>query len=516
MKLRVLFAIGVSIAALALVGALAEPAAAQTPDALRKAQASFDQAQSDYLQGKYDEAAKAFEEAYQARPFPQFLYNVGASYHMKGKKSSDAAAYAKAVEFYRRYLKEEPQASDKAKVEKAIGVLEGEIKRLQALAAAHEAAANNTAEQGSAAGSGDGSAAAAGAPPQVAASAEIEQLGDVKVRGLVVIVTEPQNATIYLDDKKKGAFATTPWSGSLEGEHKLIIEKQGYKPVETVITADSSKLVQVISPMSQEFHLGWIKITSNVPGADIYIDDKSVGAVAKTPLSPGQNIEPGKHTIWISAEGYDEHSETVEIFPGKTKELHANLKGSPVGKLTVNGLGIEDSKVLVDGKVLCEQGPCLKSVTEGSHVITIERDGYKTYSRRIVITAKTETTIKVQQAKKPGRGDAIVAYVLTAAFGGGAAYLGMQAKNLKRDLEADIAAGMPPVDNNDPRFFRGKVYSIAADGAFAIAGVTFLTAIYYTFRDKGPPSRAQIDVRALALTPQIGPTYAGLGWEARW
>ena len=105
MKLRVLFAIGLAIAALAL------PAAAQSPDALRKAQASFDQAQSDYLQGKYDEAAQGFQEAYGARPFPQFLYNVGASFHMKGKKASDVVAYGKAVEFYKRYLKEEPQAS---------------------------------------------------------------------------------------------------------------------------------------------------------------------------------------------------------------------------------------------------------------------------------------------------------------------------------------------------------------------------------------------------------------------
>jgi tetratricopeptide (TPR) repeat protein len=492
MKLRVLFAIGLAIAALAL------PAAAQSPDALRKAQASFDQAQSDYLQGKYDEAAQGFQEAYGARPFPQFLYNVGASFHMKGKKASDVVAYGKAVEFYKRYLKEEPQASDKAKVEKAIGVLEAEIKRLQEL----------TTAQGSAAGSA--------APPQVAASEEVQQLGDVKVRGLVVIVTEPQNATIYLDDKKKGAFATTPWSGSLEGEHKLIIEKQGYKPVETVIAADPSKLIQVISPMSQEFHLGWIKITSNVPGADIYIDDKSIGAVAKTPLSPGQNIEPGKHTVWIAAEGYDEYTETIEIFPGKTKEIHANLKGSPVGKLTVTGMGIDESKIFLDGKVLCEQGPCLKSVTEGSHELTIKRDGYKTYSKRIVITPKTETTVKVQQAQKPGRGDAIVAYVLTAAFGGAAIYLGTQSENIKTELQDEIAAGMPPVDNNDPRFTRGKIYAIAADGAFAIAGVTLLTAIYYTFRDKGPPTRAQLDVRALALQPQIGPTYAGVGMEARW
>jgi hypothetical protein len=492
MKSRVLFAI-----CIAFVAAVS-PAWAQSPEALKKAQASFDQAQTDYLQGKYDEAAQGFQEAYSARPFPQFLYNVGASFHMKGKKTSDVPSYQKAVEFYKKYLQEEPTASDKAKVEKAIGVLEAEIKRLQDLAA-----------QGTGGGSGSGSAAA-----PVQASAEVQQLGDVKVRGLVVIVTEPQNATIYLDDKKKGKFAETPWSGSIDGEHKLIIEKRGYKPVETTIAADPTKLIQVVSVMSQEDYLGWVEVTSNVPGADIYIDDKSIGAVGKTPLVPGQNIKPGKHTFWITAEGYDEYSETIDIAPGETKAVKATLKGSPVGKLTVTGMGIEDSRISIDGQTACEPGPCLKNVPEGPHTITVSRDGFKTYSRRIVIAPKTETTIKVQQAEKPGRGDAITAYVVAAIFGGAGIYAGTQANSIRDDLETDIDAGMPPVDNNDPRFLKGKIYAIAADGCFAIGGIALLTAVYYTFRDKGPPSRASIDVRALALTPQLGPTYAGLGMEA--
>src|SRR3954463_14401976 len=116
MKSRVFIAIAVAI--VALVMHAGRPAFAQSADALRSAQASFDQAQTDYLQGKYDEAATGFQEAYAARPFPQFLYNVGASFHMKGKKTSDVPSYEKAVEFYKKYLKEEPTASDKPKVEK--------------------------------------------------------------------------------------------------------------------------------------------------------------------------------------------------------------------------------------------------------------------------------------------------------------------------------------------------------------------------------------------------------------
>jgi tetratricopeptide (TPR) repeat protein len=493
MQLRVLIAIGVAIAAL-----WAQPVSAQSPDALRKAQAFFDQGQTDYLQGNYEAAAKGFQDAYAARPFPQFLYNVAASFHMKGKKTSDIDAYKQAVEHYRQYLKEEPAATDRPKVEKAIGVLETEIKRIQDLA--DQAAQTPAGTE---------------APP-VQASQEVQQLGDVKVRGLVVIVTEPQNATIYLGDKKKGKFAETPWSGSLEGEHKMIIEKRGYKPVETIISADPSKLVQFVSVMAQEDYLAWIEVTSNVPGADIFIDDKSIGAVGKTPLVPGQNIKPGKHTFWITAEGYDEYTETIDIAPGEIKAIRATLSGRPVGKLSVQGMGIEDSTIVVDGEVLCDPGPCIKSVPEGSHVIEIKRSGYKTYKRRIQIAPKTETTVKLQQAPAPGRGDAIVAYVFAGLFGGAGAYLGTQSKNLKDELTRDIAAGAPPVDNNDPRFLRGKIFAISADACFAIGGIALLTAVYYTFRDKGPPSRAQIDVRTLAVTPQLSPTFAGLGMEARW
>ncbi|CAN5519607.1 hypothetical protein BH11MYX1_BH11MYX1_16240 [soil metagenome] len=485
MKSRVLFAIYVAVAMFATTSVFA-----QSADSLKKAQASFDTAQSEYLAGKFDEAAAGFQEAYAARPFPQFLYNVGASYHMKGKKASDVAAYKKAVEFYKRYLSEEPQATDKANVEKAVGVLEAEIKRLD-----------------SGAGTGSGSAAAA-TPSQ-----EVQNLGDVKVRGLVVIVTEPQNATIYLDDKKKGPFATTPWSGSIDGEHKLIIEKRGYKPVESTISADPTKLVQFVSSMAQEDYLAWVEIASNIPKSDVFIDDKSVGAVGSTPWS--QQIKPGKHTFWISKEGYDEYTETVDIAPGETKAVKGTIKGSPLGKIAVTGYGIEDSQISLDGKILCERGPCLRSVPQGAHVILVTREGWKSYERPITIEAKAEIQLKVTLVPKPSRSDAVVAYVVGALFGGAGIYLGLQASTLHDDLAKEIASAHPPA-SNDSRFLKGKIYAIAADASFAISAVTLVTAIYYTLRDKGPPSTALIDAKSVTLVPEVNTNYAGLGMEVRW
>jgi hypothetical protein len=479
-------------------------ASAQPADALKKAQSAFDQAQLDYLQGKYDEAAKGFEDAYNARQFPQFLYNIGAAHHMKGKKASDPEAYAKAVDYYRKYLAADPQAADKPKVEKAIGVLEAEIQRIKAAAA-------TAPPPGDGSGSGSGSASP---PPPTTPSQEVQNLGDVKVRGLVVIESEPQNATIYLDDKKKGPFGSTPWSGSLEGEHKVIVEKRGFMVSESVVAADPSKLFVLRAVLGKEDFLGWIEITSNIPGADIFIDDKSVGAVAHTPYSA--NIKPGKHTVWVTAEGYDEYKIDVEVVPGGTHEVKAPLKGAPVGRINIIGLGIEDSTIKLDGKVLCERGPCLKPVQEGEHTITVERSGMKSYSRKINVQAKTETTIKVTLAPTPSRTDAIVTYVFAGVFTAGGIVLGMQANKYKDDLRKEIDTGMPPPDNRDDRYTKGKIFAIAADVSFAVAGIAALTAVYYTFRDKGEPSTGLMDVRAMALRPEIGKDYAGVGMEVHW
>ena len=482
MRSRSCFVVWVAICA------LAAPAAAQPAEALKRAQTAFDQAQLDYLQGKYEEAAKGFQDAFAARQFPQFLYNTGACFHMKGKRDGGAESYAAAVDFYRKYLAADPQAADKAKVEKAIGVLEGEIKRLK--------------EQAAPAGT-------AASP-----SADVQKLGDVKTRSLVVIESEPQNATIYIDDKKQGPFGTTPWSGSIEGTHKVIIEKRGFMVSESEVTGDPNKLFVLRAVLGKENFLGWVDIKSNVPGADIYIDDKAVGAVAKTPYS--QNIKPGKHTFWITAEGYDEVKHEVEVVPGGTHEVMATLKGSPVGKINVVGIGVEDSTIYIDGKVACERGPCLKALQEGEHTVRVSRSGMKSFQRRIRVQAKTETTVKVSLAPTPGRRDAVIAYVLAAGFGGLGVFGGLQANKYRDELREEIDAGTPPLDTRDDRYTKGKAFAIGADVAFLAAGISALTAVYYTFRDKGAPSTGLIDVRAVALQPQIGSDYAGLGMGVTW
>jgi tetratricopeptide (TPR) repeat protein len=500
MKLRILLVLSIALG----VATGARRADAQSAEWAR-AKAAFDQAQAAYVGERYDEAIASFKKAYQEKASPLFLYNVGAAFQMKGKKSADAADLEQAVEYYKRYLSEDPQAADKVEVEGNIKILDEQIQRLKT-------ATPIGPDNGQTGGTGDGSGSGSGSGTEPPAAPVV--VADARVRGLVVIESEPQGANIYINGKTNGALSQTPWSGSLEGEFTYLIEKRGYKSKEGRLPADPSHLTVLQVVLSEEDYLGWLEIKSNVPGANIFLDDKNVGAIGKTPFSG--NFKPGKHTVWLSADGYDEVEQQIEIVAGEAAEINATMKGAPVGYLYVRGFGIESSKIYIDGKVACERGPCRTAVREGRHRVTVARGGYKPYRTTIDVQAKTEISLRAALAKKPGRGDAVVAYIFAAGFGAGGAYLGRESYRLRDALRAEIDAGNPPPDASDPRFTRGKYFAIGANAAYGVAGIVGLAAIYYTFRDKGASSSATVDVRSLALVPDLGPDRAGLAMEMSW
>jgi hypothetical protein len=170
----------------------------------------------------------------------------------------------------------------------------------------------------------------------------------------------------------------------------------------------------------------------------------------------------------------------------------------------------------MDGRVICKGEPCRHATPPGKHTIAVQRSGYKPYHRTLHMQAGDDMTLSVKLAKDHGRSEAVWAYLFTAAFAGGGAYLSLQARDLYNELEAEINRGAPPPDSDDPRFPRGKLYTLGADVAYGLAGFTLLTAVYYTARDKGPPSKGSLDMLPVTIAPHIAPEYAGIDMEVTW
>jgi tetratricopeptide (TPR) repeat protein len=104
-----------SVVIVAVWAVTALPVQAQANDA--EAKEAYKKGRSLYKAGKYAEAAVELKKAYALKPHPSLLRYMGDTYY----KMNDAR---KAIDHYKKYLKEAPQAADREKVEGKVRQLE--------------------------------------------------------------------------------------------------------------------------------------------------------------------------------------------------------------------------------------------------------------------------------------------------------------------------------------------------------------------------------------------------------
>jgi tetratricopeptide (TPR) repeat protein len=99
--------------------ALSSPSArgADDKDAKTAAKEHYQRGTSFYDLGRYPEAIKEFEAAYELKNDPAFLYNLAQSYRQAGDPEQ-------ALHFYRTYLRYVPKAPNRAEIEERIAALE--------------------------------------------------------------------------------------------------------------------------------------------------------------------------------------------------------------------------------------------------------------------------------------------------------------------------------------------------------------------------------------------------------
>lgn len=85
--------------------------------ALRAAKRHFQRGEKLYALAKFSEALDEYQEAFDAKPIPEFLFNIGQCYRNLGD-------YKSAIFSYRKYLKLAPEAANRERVEQLIRELE--------------------------------------------------------------------------------------------------------------------------------------------------------------------------------------------------------------------------------------------------------------------------------------------------------------------------------------------------------------------------------------------------------
>lgn len=253
---------------LLLLGALSH---AVPVTALAQASARYEEARSKakqaFAEGRYDDAARYFRDAFEAEPRGNLLYNIGLCYEKAGDITN-------AVMFYQRYVEAVPGAPNRPAIQRQILELK---KQLQ------------------------------GRYVEVSVS------------------SQPPGATIFVDDKSKGAMGTAPITFQLlPGNYTIIGELQGHEAARrTVEVRDGLPATVDLRPVPNHL-VGSVRIMASEVGAEVKVDGQRVG---RTPVADPLRLKAGRHELEVNKQGVGQWKQTVEVQAGKEQTVTVDFTG---------------------------------------------------------------------------------------------------------------------------------------------------------------------------------------------
>jgi hypothetical protein len=235
--------------------------------------------------------------------------------------------------------------------------------------------------------------------------------------------------------------------------------------------------------------MAFLRVSSNVIGAHIWIDDKKKEHPLWGDTPHGELVPGGKHDVLVEAPGFEPFLSNVELEHGEQKELEVRMVRVNYGVLRIDASAPE-VKVRIDeqpkGVWRSGEEPLDARFDSGSHKLTIESDGRKTFEGTIVVPRGQILPLHAKMIPKYPRGPAWTQAIIGAAFLGAAIYVGSESNHLYDQLKSDRESGS--LESSDSRATRGKWFAVGADAGFVVAGVLGGLSTYNFIKDPLPES----------------------------
>jgi len=266
---------------LALVATLlAWPSAAQQPQDIERAKASFKAGANAYAAGDYLAAIQALETAYELSPLPAIAFSLAQAERKQYFVKQERQHLERALELFRRYLQQEPRGARREDALSAIALLEPLL--------------------GTKSASSETPARAQARPTRL------------------MIVSDAPGARITLDGSPPSPSPlireVTP------GKHRARIVAQGFIDVERDVTAVAGELILTEVELSERPTTLYVWAPH---GADVYVDGVYVaqgGPRLTVPLSTG------RHQLAVGQKGRRLVRRDIEIERGKTNTVSVRLE----------------------------------------------------------------------------------------------------------------------------------------------------------------------------------------------
>ncbi|MDI1475194.1 TonB-dependent receptor [Polyangium sp. y55x31] len=196
------------------------------------------------------------------------------------------------------------------------------------------------------------------------------------------VVTDPPGATIYIDRKDLGSRGHAPRPLAVnEGKYRIIAELPGYEPKasEEVVakrgseTRVSLSLVRIV---------GKVKVAvTGAQRAAVRVDEETGPPACYAPCELA--LPPGKHELYVSAEGASAPARPVNVVAHETTEVNLTLR-PPVGVVVV-GTTEPGALVTIDGRAAGFSPAVIREVPAGARQVRVSLPGHAPVVRDIVV-----------------------------------------------------------------------------------------------------------------------------------
>ena len=132
-----------------------------------------------------------------------------------------------------------------------------------------------------------------------------------------------------------------------------------------------------------------IFISSNPPGADIYLDRKKIGQTGLFPLIV--SVASRNHTIICKLPGYQEGKETISLKKDTTVNFNLIEIAGPGHSVTIT-TSPQDADVYLDGILKGATPLTIPNVPENCHELLCSLKGYEDIKKQISVNSNTSVT----------------------------------------------------------------------------------------------------------------------------
>ena len=196
---------------------------------------------------------------------------------------------------------------------------------------------------------------------------------------LFEVTSDPPGATLYIDRKDLGGRGESPRSlGLSPGRYKIIAERSGYYPAETMV--ENKQLgSSVLVNLKLEPILGTVVVSGDATGAAVRVDEEERPR-CQVPCTI--QLPPGRHSLFVERAGFSAAELAVDIEAKKSVTLRPRLErltGSIVVSTDERGTLVE-----IDG-VPMGFTPVILTLPVGEHRMRLSLEGFRAIERTVVI-----------------------------------------------------------------------------------------------------------------------------------